>query len=304
MATGRYTEALAECDRAVEARPSFAEAYRTRARARLAGRQTGGLEEDLFHFEMFSRVLPPSLWGGSGPAAPLADAGLIGAAPSDRPALAVGRRRAPRAEAPVRDREDLEARAKLAEALRQARFHPLAFSEYSKVLAIQPNHIPARIARAEQAILDGQFDEARIDLAVVFDAPGLEDYVRRYPRALIPLLDITRMLLNVRRLDEARWVAERTHALAVRCRRDVGRSHYHYSQVYAALGASDPEAIPSAAKHLFRAFVANLEFVRWYHHPNPWFDPVRTRIDAALGRMEDPATVRRRLIAAAGKPSH
>ena len=120
---------------------------------------------------------------------------------------------------------------------------------------------------------------------------------------------ILRMVQLVDRVVEAvlgvevRWAAqrvvERARELAVRFGRDVGRSHYQSAQVYAVLGASDPAYLDQAAAQLFRAFLANPEFQQWYRNPSPWFDPVRARIDAALGRMEDPAVVRDRMMARA-----
>ena len=94
-----------------------------------------------------------------------------------------------------------------------------------------------------------------------------------------------------------RRIIERARDLAITFHRDVGRAHFHSAQVYAALGASDPEYIPQAAGQLFRAFVANPDFMQWYRNPSQWFDPVRAPIDAALGRLEDPEAVRRRLAA-------
>jgi serine/threonine protein kinase len=298
IASGRYPEALEHCDRALERAPGYAELYRTRILARAVSRQTGGVDEDLAHFEMFSRVLPPSFWGGSEPEGPLKDAGLIGAAfaglVDDRAGNAGRRVREP---AIPLDAEEIDARAIIADALRQAGLLTQARAEFEKILVLKPDHIPARILRAQQAITDGRFDAARADLAVVLGHPGLEGYVRGYDGSIDLLFVIARQYLLAGRLDDARRVIERARDLAIHLGRHVGRSHYQSAQVYAALGASDPEYIGQAAGQLFRAFIAHPDFQQWYRKPNPWFDPVRAHIDAALGRLEDPAAVRRRLMA-------
>ena len=164
---------------------------------------------------------------------------------------------------------------------------------------IQPDHIPSRIRRVQEAIAEGRFEDARSELSAVLDDPRMEDYVRDNPGSLVPVLIITRQYLKAGRAEDAQRVVERARELAVRFGRDVGRSHYQSAQVYAVLGASDPAYIEKAAAQLFRAFLANPEFQQWYRNPGPWFDPVRARIDAALGRMEDPAVVRDRMMARA-----
>ena len=137
---------------------------------------------------MFQRVLPPSFWGGSESEAPLKDAGLIGAAFAGLADARAGRRGAtgPRPGHPARPRGESTPAPTLAAALRQAELFPLAGAEVEKILVIQPDHIPARLFRAEQAIADRRFDAARADLAVVLGHPGLEDYVRGYDRLAQP----------------------------------------------------------------------------------------------------------------------
>jgi eukaryotic-like serine/threonine-protein kinase len=297
--SGRSAEALEQCDLALERAPGFAEIYRTRIFARAVSRQTAGIDEDVMHFEMFSRLLPPSLWGGSGPESPMKDGDLIGAVfqglvdPRSGPAGRRGRNPAIRV-----DSEEIDARAIIAEALRQAGLSPLAHAEYEKILVLKPDHIPARIWHAQQAIADRRFDAARADLDVVLRHPGLEDYVRGYSDSLISLFDVARKYLIAGRADDARWVIEPARGLAIQFRRDVGRAHYRSAEVYAVLGASDPDYIEKAAAQLFRAFIANPDFLKWYRNPSDrFFDPVRARIDAALGRLEDPEVVRRRIMA-------
>ena len=92
-------------------------------------------------------------------------------------------------------------------------------------------------------------------------------------------------------------MAERARDLAVRLDHDAGRAHFNLARVYAVLAKSDPDLIRGAAKQLHRALVAHPDFQQWYRDDVRWFGPVRTGIEEALGRMEDPAAVRRRLIA-------
>jgi tetratricopeptide (TPR) repeat protein len=295
FAIGQYPLAMEHCDRAMERAPRLAELYRTRAFARAMARQPAGVDEDLQNFEMFSRVLPPSLWGGRRSVDPLARAGLLGSAfagPSavDQPPL-------------ESNPEELAARARLAEVLRKAELFPQARAELDKILLIRPDHIPSRIWRGSQKIEDGRFDEARSDLRVALGHPGLDEHVRAYPDTFDSLFRIIRQYLNAGRVEDARWVAGHTWDLAVSIRREVGRADYASAQVYAVLGRSNGEAIDRAARHLFRAFVAHADFQTWYRNKNPWFDPVRTEIDAVLGRMEDPAAIRgRRLAQSSARP--
>ena len=88
-----------------------------------------------------------------------------------------------------------------------------------------------------------------------------------------------------------------TRELADRAPGAVGKVEYLSAQVYAMLAVREPERMDEAAEHLYRAFVAHPDFREWYRHPNICFDPVRSGIDAALARMEDPAAVHSRLAA-------
>jgi tetratricopeptide (TPR) repeat protein len=306
--SGQSAKALEQCDLALERAPKYAELYRTRIFARAVSRQTGGIDEDVVHFEMFSRLLPPSLWDGPNSGDTGKDAGLIGAVFQglvDPRTVRAGRR----GRDPVIrvNREEIDARANIAETLRRAELLPLARAEYEKILVLDPDHIPARIHRADRAIAERRFDAARADLAVVLGHPGLEDYVLGYSGSLIPLFDIARRYLKAGRAEDARWVIEPARELAIRFRRDIGRAHYHSAEVYAVLGRSDPDYIEKAAGQLFRASIAHPDFLKWYRNPNDryrYFEPVRARIDAALGRLEDPEAVRDRLLARrAAKPA-
>ena len=131
--------------------------------------------------------------------------------------------------------------------------------------------------------------------------PGLEDSARSDVSLLETFFSVTMRYLMVGRADDALRVAERAREVAGRIGRGVGESHLNLARVHAVLGASRPSHIEDAAGQLHRAFVEHPKWLKKYQEEGRWFDPVRTRIDAALGRMEDPAEVRRRTAEAAAK---
>jgi tetratricopeptide (TPR) repeat protein len=298
IALEQHSQALELCDRALEDAPSYAELYRTRAYARAISGQTGGLIDDLRHFEMFRGILPRLVWDGAETANDSGSAATLfrfPTTPDDGPGLA----RRPGRDAI--DPDEVEARATLAAILSEAGLFPVAGAEADKILMIQPDHIPARLLRVEEAIAARRFDVARSELDAVLGHPGLEDHARVHNTSFERLFAITELYLKAGKADDARTVAECAKDLAIQIRRHVGWSHFNLARAYAVLGASDPHLIDEAAQQLFRALVAHPDFQQWYRgkRDSRWFDPVRARIDAALGRMEDPAVVRRRLMARA-----
>jgi serine/threonine protein kinase len=300
IAEQKYPQALEVCDKALESAPSYADLYFTRAYARVVSRQTGGLEEDLRRYDMLRGILPRSFWDGAGPADRAKDAGPIAnvfrfpTAPDLRPGPA---RRLGRDEVAGIDPLEVEARATLAVLLSKDELFPLAGAEAEKILMIQPDHITARLLRVEEAIAARRFDAARSELDAVLSHPGLEDYVRDHGGSLGRFFDVTDLYLKAGKADDARTVAECARDLAIRGRCDRGGAHYNLAIVYAVLGESDCHFIDEAAKQLFRAFIVHPDFQQMYRQETRWFNAARARIDAALGRMEDPAVVRRRLMA-------
>ena len=63
IALDRHREARQEVEIAIDAAPDLAEFYRTRARIRATLGETGGLAEDLYHFELLGRFLPRTFLG-------------------------------------------------------------------------------------------------------------------------------------------------------------------------------------------------------------------------------------------------
>ncbi len=293
----RPADGLAFCDQALTLAPAHAELYRTRAFARAASGQVGGLEEDIRSYEMFSRVLPQASWtdGGLHPFGDDAGGG------TSRIADAVGRwidppRAGGRRVAPAADPGEVAVRSALADSLFKAQLVRLAASELDKILVIDPVHADARIKRAHLAVQEGRFDDARNELAAVRDDPGVEDQLRAAPDALSHLFVITYRDLLAGRNGEAREAAEFARDMAIALRRDVGRAHFNLARVYAVLAASEPGLARDAAAQLLRAFVAHPDYRGWYRDDRRWFDPVRVSIESELARMENPDELRGRLL--------
>ena len=100
MVLNRPREAQHEIDLAIEQGPDLAEFYRTRARLRTTLGQTGGLADDLHHFELLRNLLPRRFWARDLDASgQLADA-------SAAPALPFRRRFPSATPAPVGRRDD------------------------------------------------------------------------------------------------------------------------------------------------------------------------------------------------------
>ncbi|MHB1556289.1 MAG: protein kinase domain-containing protein [Isosphaeraceae bacterium] len=295
----RPADGLAYCDQALTLAPAHAELYRTRAFARAASGQVGGLEDDIRSYEMFSRVLPQTFWSGAG-LHPFGGGDADGG--TSRITDPLGRwidppRTDGRRVAPAADPVEVAVRSALADSLFKAQLVRLAASELDKILVIDPGHADTRIKRAHVAIQQGRFDDARNELAAVRDDPGGVDQLRSAPDARSHLFAITYRYLLAGRSDEAREVAEFARDMAIEVDRDVGQAHFNLARVYAVLAASDPGRARDAANQLFLAFVAHPDFRSWYRDDRRWFDPVRVPIEAELARMENPDGLRSRLLA-------
>ena len=269
----RFDEALEECNRAVDGAPDLAELYRTRAFIRAAGgRKEGldkeGLDRDIRHFEMLSRILPRKLWFNSaGPehagTSPLA--GSEGRGQSRFPSeLDFAARLFDRSREPERftktaavNPEEINARGVLASAIRKVGDSKLADSELAKILILDPDNIPARMIRALDALKNERFEAALRDLNSILTQPGLIGYLRKDPSFLRSFHQATHRFLRNRKVEEARTIAQRTLDLAVALGHPTSESHYHLARVYAVLARTDPEFIASAAKELWWVFGVN-----------------------------------------------
>jgi tetratricopeptide (TPR) repeat protein len=289
-----YSQALQQTDRALEGAPDLAEFYRSRAFIRARLKEKGALDGDVRRFEVLSRILPRAFWSKA-----LVEDSLT---VSSRRVLALPVSQdgevpfaRPGRDGPTEEiqPDEIDVRAQLARAFSQAGAPELAAAELDKILWLEPDHLAAREMRAELAIKAQRFDAARRDLDAVLNHPGLIEYLGQNPQRFQPFYDnTTRLYLLSGRLEEARTVARRARDLAVILKRHYGASQYYLARVYAVSGRSEPHFIADAADQLFRAFLANPDFQKWYRQDS-WFDPVRSQVDAELGQRPDPVELHR-----------
>ena len=276
MRLGKHQQALERCNQALEGAPELAEFYRTRAFIRAKLRQTTGLDKDIRHFELLSRMLPRTFWGGTALLARLTE-GPAG--------------RGDKVEVVEIPPEELDARTVLATEIFDAGDRELAATEFAKILLVEPDHLAARFARGIRAVKAGDYDQARRDLDRVLYHPDLLVYLRDNPGRWRQLREVANLYLERGRVEEARALARRDLDLAIDLKDDrglsqyQGMSHYQLAQVQAVAGRTDPPAITEAAQQLARAFRAHPAY-RQYYQRDRRFDPVRTRLDAALPPAE------------------
>ena len=146
MTLDRHHEAQHEIEIAIEEAPDLAEFYRTRARLRTTLGQTGGLADDLYHFELLSNILPRKFWGQnlthSDPAVDSGDSGILSLPSSLGFADSTSGRGRERSDGEI-DPEELVDRADLASAIRRAGEPDLAAAELGKILILDPDYIGA-----------------------------------------------------------------------------------------------------------------------------------------------------------------
>jgi serine/threonine protein kinase len=310
----RYSEALDECDRAVSGAPDFAELFRTRAFIRAASGQTGGLIADLQRFELLGRFLPrrlPSLTPAPEPVeTQLPPKAIVaghsgvgkGVELSGRFASELSFFAGP-AETGAVDLDDLSTRYKLAVSIRKAGKPDVAAAEIAKILVLDPDYIPARMARAVDAIKRRRFREAERDLHAVLDHPDLIEYLRKDPTLLRSFHQASRLLSIGGEAQEGQVLARKTLDLANALHLFRGESHYALAQAYATLARSDRQFVARAAGELWWVFVAN-PANRVNYLQDSAFDAVRGEIDAELGLKPDPAGEHERLVTASLARSH
>lgn len=282
----RLEEALAQCNLAVAWAPDHAEFFRSRAFIRAKMGQIEGLKDDLRRFEMLRLRLPSPFfgsnphWGGPSQAA--------AADPESRrilplPAhLSFPARTAefltPRE--PI-DADELDTRAVLAAAIRDAGDPELAAAELEKILALDPHHLTALLTRMMLLLDLGRAEEASVDLAAVLDHPHLPDAILRNPARLDSLNDAARRFARAGFTAGGLRLAELVVDLSRVLQRSRGRAHYTLAVVHAIAGRTDAAHIPRAAKHLRRAISGNAKFRVWYEQDSD-FDPVRNQLGPLL----------------------
>jgi serine/threonine protein kinase len=312
---GLLDRAVDECDRALELAPELGEFYRSRAFARARSGLTDGLEQDLDRFELLSRSLartyfhsPPAQELGDPRSAAVAasrrvldlDSSPRFVAPPDDPLLEPDRL----------DAQELKSRALLATTISQAgadavreaaapgrsanrspktRALALAARELDKILALEPGHVPARLVRMSQSLEEGRFAEARQDLDLALIAPDLKDLLHKDPEYARFLGIATYRLARRGLVDSAVNLGRKLVTLSGEVGLPRGQAYYYLARARAIAARSDPEQISEAAENLHYAVLAHPRFREWYRGDRE-FDPVRTRIDAALQRLADYAT--------------
>jgi eukaryotic-like serine/threonine-protein kinase len=303
----RYSEAMEECDQAVSAAPDVAELFRTRAFIRAASGQTSGLTADIQRFELLGHFLSRRYSSLSTRPEPHetdlpktvisprhSGLSVDGGFPDrflSEPSFVTGQ-----AENLEVDFDDLNTRYKLATSIRNSGQLDVASAEYAKVLILDPEHIPARMARAREAVEHLRFGEAERDLNAVLNNPHLIEYLRKDPTLLRCFHQISHLLSNSGKAQEGRVLAEKTLDLAIAAHHPHrSESHYSLAQAYAALARNDQQFAAQAAHELWWVFVAN-PANRGRYLQDIAFDPVRAQIDAALRRKRDPAAEHARLV--------
>ena len=264
----RYSEALEECDQAVSGAPDLAELFRTRAFIRAASGQTSGLTADLQRFELLGQFLPRRFLSRSPKPQPL-DAELTPTAIEGRSSeLPIGLDLSSRfssepshfagpTDTRTVDPAELSARFMLESSIRQAGESDVASAENAKILLLDPDFIPARMARAIEAIELRRFDEAQRDVSAVLNHPDLIEYLRKDPTLLRCFHQISLLLSKSGKAQEGQVLARKTLDLANAVHQLRGESHYSLAQAYAALARTDHQFVARAADELWWVFVAN-----------------------------------------------
>ena len=224
----RYCEALDECDQAVDRAPELPELYRTRAFIRAAAGQTGGLADDVQHFELLYRLMPTQALQGLRVAEPrepdISGARMLGRLTAHPTDVGLGgsvpispRRFSSETQILSIDSAELSKRLVLASKIRDAGDHELASKEYTKILMLDANHVPTRALRAFESIERGCFDQAQEDLEVVLTHPHLTEYLSRKPTLLRSLLNASRRLSLSGRVQEGQSIGAKCSVLPTSC---------------------------------------------------------------------------------------
>jgi serine/threonine protein kinase/tetratricopeptide (TPR) repeat protein len=289
---GRLDAALRECDRALELAPDQAEFYRSRAFIRAGLGQIPALERDLEQFERLAGVLTRDPFAA---ALTRKEADTrAGVLPPSRRVADLGPGRGTWIHSPVPlisgddpDRDDLDARINLADAIRQAGAFDFAARELDKILALDPDHIDARCTLMMQELEQRHFDAARDELDIVVGHADLFDFLHSNPENLKFFARSARQFALRGQIRDALRIADRLFSFSVERGESRGLAHYTEAAILGVSARTHAEHSQSAAAHLKFAFLANSRYAEWYRR-DKIFDPVRNQIDALLDRIEDP----------------
>ena len=157
-----------------------------------------------------------------------------------------------------------------------------------KILTLDPQHIIARMARMMQSLEQGHLHEARNDLDLVLNHPKLIAELRKNPQ-VFPFLHLAaQRFARYGHITEALRIADMAVAcsLVLKQTQTQGRSHFYKAEVLSVAARADSRQVALAAKQLQLAIHANPKFKVWYQR-DKLFDPVRTRINAALDQLPE-----------------
>ena len=280
----------------------------------LASGQKNGLKADLQHFELLGHLLSRR-YMSVGPNAELVERDLPPSVITQRTSgiqdgLDFPSRFSSRltlltglTEGSAVDSGELITRYILASIIRKSGDLALAAAENAKILCLDPDHIPARMLRAVEAIERRKFGEAQRDLFAVLNHPDLIGYIRKDPTLLRFFHQASRQLAIGGKAQEGQILARKTLDLAICLNSLQSESHYNLAQAYATLAQNDPAFVAQAAAELWWVLVANPSNQINYLQDSA-FDPVREQIDAVLRRKPDPTAEHQRLLAMSQAQSH
>jgi eukaryotic-like serine/threonine-protein kinase len=282
------TEALRECDLALELDPDFSQAHQIRALLR----QTSGLDEgvrtDVARFDLLTRFrdqvrqldlrlglqIQPGLhyMQVPEPAKVLAQQAL-----SIEPG-------------------DYETRALLASGLARDGRRAEAIEQYDQVLSVNPDHLRARY---NKALLQYRLqpEAGIVELASLIDHPRFEEVFPEEPTALRAFHYVATDLLKRGKIAEALTVAHRglehlnrsrSFRLETILARSVashkaeysprGETYYLLARIHAAAAETDRGRLPLAIEYLDRSFAANNKFRDVWFPQDQRFDGLRDEI--------------------------
>ncbi len=289
--TALVTEALVECDRAVELDPDYAMAYHIRASVRQASGRADDAKADL------SRLAALTTRGGPGS---VLDLGLSlnfrpGPDHADRSPLLHADARKALAHEP----RNLAARTTLAAMLLHSQPDE-ALAEFDRVLEADPGHLRARYQRAnllhqlesrkglaEFAILieDPRFQELLVEEPQAFRAFHYlaTDLLKRgqIPESLALARRSLDLINTTRTLGDARTHSSRNPGVQISYS-PKGETHYLLARIHAAQAKAEAGGVDLVADNLGRCFAIDSDFRdRWFAR-DPRFDGLRDELARRL----------------------
>jgi tetratricopeptide (TPR) repeat protein len=268
---GRFEAAVAEYDRALSLGPDHAETFLLRSVLRVRLGQFDDSLRDIARYEGLAGLRRP------GPAArPVLDlAGGTGIGTDPDPAGDFPDDRA----AGPRDPDEYLARRTVAFELLKAGREAPALVELDRALAIRPDDLRARYARA--SLLDRLDREgADRDAALAAEHPQFDALAVRFPKAIAMLHRTASTLLRQGEVTQAVLAARRAVDLADRAGGERFESRMVLARALASGAAESPALRPEAVRRLREAYeIGPGPFARWYR-AEPAFAGIRAELGA------------------------